>query len=216
MKNSICFIAIALLLALHPAQSYAQPGNLIAIFCGSMTTTCGGDMLVPAGTVVSIWRDVTDNGPTPDDVICPDEVTICEAPVSHLIGECPIYFDFVVTIVDVPLNRYYLTLDTELARWNSQTFYVPDGFNDLEVLMTCVEIIGTLLPPSELTVMPEENGIRLNWLPSATADYYRIETGDVSGEFTHIVGTTSTTSFLDSVSTSDYARRFYQVIAIRE
>ncbi|MBI5059680.1 matrixin family metalloprotease [candidate division KSB1 bacterium] len=108
-------------------------------------------------------------------------------------------------------NSYYYDA-CDLA-WHSEADALPNAQHSARMIRAHGSALSA---PSTLVISPSGNNILLNW-QSTGAPYYRIYAGSsVSGPFTTLLGSTSTTSFTDIGVVPSTAVRFYLVVASTE
>ncbi len=144
------FLAILICFATLQSAAYAQGFNMAFQHfepASPLTTTCGGNIGIPDGTVIKIFQDVDNDGPDledPQPVVCidpPDCVTPFDAVNFNQFTFNGVYFElgpgyFVTETLltcsaTIPANaRYYLRI------------YEPDGVTVLWTSSVATAVVG--------------------------------------------------------------------------
>lgn len=215
MKRLIGCIALAGMVQITSSIATAQ--NWVEWhFCGVITTECGGDTVLPPGTEFQIRCDVNYNGPSDDDPICPDYFTTCESATMAGVPGCEVYLEGVGINTSGFPAVFYLWLELPAEVLYSNMMPAFDEIVVYDLTFDCVERTPQLPAPQNLTILPIEPGLLLQWDTVEAANHYRIESGFESDSFVEILATTVDTSFVDSTSLTIYSRRFYRIVALGE
>lgn len=182
MKIKMAFFALALM-ALASLSQAQVTGTAVVQNGAPLPQTCAGGPIIPDGSTAWIIWDMTNNGPTPDDVPAPMGSGVDQGNYNsfalngndYLGVPGGFYTDpaFVFSFPTGGTRRFYVRVESPTARWTSRFFQLaPNGFSDEDVTgawtceitaVPCNEplFVSVPTPAGRLTPLPIYQCIRV-------------------------------------------------------